>query len=91
MRRQLRYAAQGISIGLATLLIIFCSIEIISRFSAGQHIGRKLVGALVLFAMILVLLIYRFVVMTPKRRRRSTTYGAVTELSKGKDDKTKSA
>ena len=91
IKKQLRYAAQGTSIGLAALLVIFLGLEIMSRLSADQHIGHRLLFAFVLFTVILVLLVYRFVLVTPKSRRRTRNYGAVTELSKDEGDKTKSA
>lgn len=91
MRRELRYAAQGISIGLIASLTIFCALKLISRASAEQRIGHTLPVALVILTAIFALLLYRFVVTTPSSRKKSVLGAAVTELPKGECDKTKSA
>lgn len=90
MRRQLRIAVAGISTGLAASLMIFFGLMIMFRISAHRHIGHRVPLGLVLFTAILALLVYRFMLVAPKSRRRPVTR-AITELSKGEGNKTKSA
>jgi uncharacterized membrane protein YobD (UPF0266 family) len=90
MKKQLRIAAQGISTGLAASLVIFCGLIIVFRYSTHRHIGHGLSLGFFLFTAILVLLVYRFMIVTPKSRRRPVTH-AITELSKGEGKRTKSA
>jgi hypothetical protein len=90
LRKHRRYAAQGISIGLAASLMIFCGLMIVFRLSAHRHIGHRVPLGLVLSTAILALLVHRFMLVTPKSRRRPVT-PAITELSKDEGNKTKSA
>jgi uncharacterized membrane protein len=91
LRRQLLYAAQGISIGLAGTLVIFCGIKLISRLMSDQPIGHKWPIALVILLAVLVSLLYRFVVMTSTGASKSVARSAVSEFSKGERDKSRSA
>jgi uncharacterized membrane protein YgdD (TMEM256/DUF423 family) len=90
LKKHRRYAAQGISIGLAASLMIFCGLMIMFRLSAHRHIGHGVPFGFVLFTAILVWLVHRFLVVAPKSRRRPVTH-AITELSKGEGNETKSA
>jgi hypothetical protein len=70
--------------------MIFCGLMILFRLSAHRGIGHRVPFGLFLFSAILALLVYRFMIVTPKSRRRPVTR-AITELSKGEGEKTKSA
>jgi uncharacterized membrane protein YgdD (TMEM256/DUF423 family) len=92
LKKQLRYAAEGTSIGLIASLVLISGTIMIVRFSIGRHIGHRVPFGFVLFITIFVLMVYRRMHLKREPLRRSTrsvTYGAVTELSER--DKTKSA
>jgi hypothetical protein len=90
MKKQLRIAAQGISIGLVASLMVFCGLLIMFRLIAHRGIGHRVPFGLALFTAILALLVYRFMIVTPRSRRRPVAH-AITELSKDEGNKTKSA
>ena len=69
--------------------MIFCGLMILFRLSAHRGIGHRVPLGFVLFTAILVWLVYRFMIVAPKSRRRPVTR-AITELSKGEGEKTKS-
>ena len=92
LKKHLRYAAAGISIALTASLVILCGLMIMFRLSAHRQIGSGLPFGLALFTAVLILLVYRFARVSPGNRRKgSVPYRAVTELSKGEGNKTKSA
>jgi hypothetical protein len=64
---------------------------ILFRLSAHRHIGNWVPFGLVLFTAILALLVYRFMLVTPESRSRRPVTRAITELSEGEGNKTKSA
>jgi hypothetical protein len=91
LKKQLRYAAQGIAIGLIASLALISGTIAIVRWIVGKHISYKLPLGCAFLTMILVVMISRLWHVKRKsgRSRRSVTSAAVTELSAG--DKTKSA
>ena len=91
LKRQVRIAAQGIGIGVAASLVLILGAIVAVRFVVGGHIGHKAPFGLAFFAVIFVLMVYRFVLMErrPRHHRRFVARSAVTELSK--DEKAKSA
>ena len=90
-RHQVRYAIQGIGLGLAASGVLISGTILIVQLSLGGHIRHRVLFGFVLFTTIFVLMVYRLMYFErkPRRSTRSVTYGAVTELSER--DKTKSA
>jgi hypothetical protein len=99
-RHQVRYAIHGIGIGLTASVVLISGMIMIFRLSVGRHIGHRVPFGFVLFAVILVLIVYRlrrkyfYVGRKRTTSTRSATNGAVTELSDssaGDPNRTKSA
>ena len=70
--------------------MIFCGLLVMLRHSAGRSIGHRVPFGFVLFTAILAFLVYRFMFVISESRRRPVSR-AITELSKGDGDNTKSA
>lgn len=89
LKKQLRYAAQGMATGLIASLALISGTIVISRLIVRGRIGYGIPFAFAFFTVVLIVMIYRL--WNPRletgRSRRSVT--SVTELSA--DDKTKSA
>jgi hypothetical protein len=91
LKKQLRYAAQGIAIGLIASLALISGTIAIVQWIVGRPVSYMLLFGCAFFTMILIVMIYRLWHVKRKlgRTRGSVTSTAVTELSTG--DKTKSA
>jgi hypothetical protein len=97
-RHQVRYAIQGIGIGLIASVVLISGTIMILRLSLGKYIGHRVPASFVLFTTIFVLMVYRlrhkyfYLKRKTVRSTRSATHGAVTELSQSSaGDHTKSA
>jgi amino acid permease len=94
LKRQLRYAAQGVAIGLIASVALISGTIVIVRWIIGEQVSQKLTFGCAFFTLVLIVMIYRFWHVKRKsgESRRSEADGAVTELSASdKTDKTKSA
>jgi hypothetical protein len=96
-RRQVRYAIHGIEIGLTASVVLISGTIMIVRVSIGRQIGHRLPFGFALFTTLFVFIVYRlrhkyfYLERKTARSTRSATRGAVTELSKGDQNQTKSA
>jgi hypothetical protein len=95
LKKQLRYAAQGIAAGVIASLVLISGTIIIVRLRTGNSIGHGVPLGFILSTAILVFVIYWISREPPyredktRRSPQSVTRSAVTELSK--DDNSKSA
>jgi hypothetical protein len=96
-RRQVRYAIHGIEIGLTASVVLISGTIMIVRLSLGRQIGHRVPFGFALFTTLFVLIVYRlrhryfYLEHKAPRSTRSATHGAVTELSKGDQNQSKSA
>ncbi len=91
LKKQLRYAVQGISLGTAASLAIISGGILLVRRINGRPLGHRVPFGFVLFVTVLIVIVY--LVSRAEReqrgRKRPPARAAITELSEG--DKTKSA
>jgi TRAP-type C4-dicarboxylate transport system permease small subunit len=94
-KKQLRFAAQGILIGLTGSLMILCAMKVILRYSDEHRIGYIATSGLVLFAALFAVFVYFFMFATSRSSRRfpPRSYRPLAEFAQrqGTDDETKSA
>ena len=91
LKKQLRYAVQGISIGTAASLAIISGGIMLIRHINGTHLGHRVPFGFVLFVTALIVMVYwgSRAEREQRGRKRPPARAAINELSEG--DKTKSA
>jgi membrane-bound ClpP family serine protease len=92
-KKQLRYAAEGISIGLTGSLMMLFGMRIFFRYTHDHHIAHRSIVGLVVFTSLFAVFVYRLLFAQPRDSGESARYGKLAEFAKNRetDDGTKSA
>jgi hypothetical protein len=95
-RHQVRYAIQGIGLGLAASGVLISGTILIVQLSLGGHIRHRVLFGFVLFTTIFVLMVYRlrhkyfYLKRKTVRNTRSATHSTMTSAEDQKQRKSAS-
>ena len=89
LQKQLRYALDGIALGLSAALSLITGTVVGGRWMIGKPLGHRIPAGFIVFTIFLMVALYRtlHIQVEPSRRERASGLNAMTELSTGGDKK----